>query len=94
MHKEGFDNFLDGFNEFVTENNVTFDKNFAYFKIYSSVSVESTDIIRASGSFYGSEWFSDVVVVSSEETMWYGKVYFDFYLYKTYSFPQIITLLT
>jgi hypothetical protein len=26
--------------------------------------------------------------------MWYEKVYFDFYLYKTYSFPQIITLLT
>ena len=53
--------------EFVTENDLTCDDEFGYFKIYSSVAVESTDIIRTAGSFYGNEWFSDVVV-SSEET--------------------------
>lgn len=58
----------------MTENNLTHDDESEYFKIYSSVAVESTDIIRMAGSFYDNEWFSDVVV-SSEETDWYGKVY-------------------
>ncbi|CAB4417896.1 unnamed protein product [Rhizophagus irregularis] len=69
----GFKNFRAGLEEFLTENDVTYDENFGYFKIYSNASVESTDIIRTSGSFYGSEWFSDVAV-SSEETEWYRKV--------------------
>ena len=55
------------------ENDVTYDENFGYFKIYSSIAVESTDIIRTAGKFYGNEWFSNVVV-SSEKTDWYGKV--------------------
>jgi hypothetical protein len=58
----------------LTVNNLTHDGKSGYFKIYSSVAVESTDIIRTAGSFYGNEWFSDVVV-SSEEANWYGKVY-------------------
>jgi hypothetical protein len=78
LHKEGFDNLLDGFNEFITENDVTYDNGFGYFNIYSTVAVESTDIIRTARSFYGNDWFSDIVV-SSEETMWYEKVYFDLY---------------
>ena len=73
LYKEGFDNLRAGFDEFLTENNLTFDDEFGYFKIYSSVAVESTDIIRTAGKFYGYEWFSDVVV-SSEETEWYRKV--------------------
>lgn len=73
LYKEGFANLRAGFDEFLTENNLTFDDEFGYFKIYSSVAVESTDIIRTAGKFYGHEWFSDVVV-SSEETDWYGKV--------------------
>jgi hypothetical protein len=73
LYKEGFANLRAGFDEFLTENNLTFDDEFGYFKIYSSVAVESTDIIRTAGKFYGYEWFSDVVV-SSEETEWYGKV--------------------
>ena len=89
LHKEGFDNLLDGFNEFITENDVTYDNEFGYFKIYSTVAVESTDIIRTAGSFYGNDWFSDIVV-SSEETTWYGKVYFDFYLYKLILFQKVI----
>ncbi len=60
LYKEGFANLRAGFDEFLT-------------KIYSSVAVESTDIIRTAGKFYGHEWFSDVAV-SSEETTWYGKV--------------------
>ena len=73
LHKEGFENFHVGLKEFLTENKVIHDKNFGYFKVYSSASVETTDIIRASGNFFGKEWFSDVVV-SSEEDEWYGKV--------------------
>jgi hypothetical protein len=56
----------------LTENEIIYSNEFGHFKIYSSVAVESTDIIRTSGNFYGSEWFSNVVV-SSEETEWYGK---------------------
>lgn len=82
LHKEGFNNLLDGFNEFITENNITYDNEFGYFQIYSSVAIESTDIIRTAKNFYGNDWFSDVAVVSSEE-MWYGKVYSNFYHYKT-----------
>jgi hypothetical protein len=90
LYKEGFDNLLDGFNEFVIENNITYNNDFGYFQIYSSVAVESTDIIRTAGKFYGHDWFSDVVV-SSEETMWYGKVYLSllitiFYYHKTQFF--------
>jgi len=79
LYKEGFDNLRAGFEEFLTENNITCDDESGYFKIYSSVAVESTDIIRTVGSFHGNEWFSNVVV-SSEENDWYGKVlYIDIY---------------
>ena len=74
LHKEGFDNLLNGFNEFITENNITYDYEFAHFKIYSSVAVGSTDIIRTAKNFYGNEWFSDVAIFSEEDTTWYGKV--------------------
>ena len=73
LYKEGFDNLRAGFDEFLTENNLTYDDEFGYFEIYSSVAVESTDIIRTAGNFYGNEWFSNVAI-SSEETIWYGKV--------------------
>jgi len=79
LYKEGFDNLRAGFEEFLTENDITYDDESGYFKIYSSVAVESTDIIRTAGNFYGNEWFSNVVV-SSEENDWYGKVlYIDIY---------------
>jgi hypothetical protein len=74
LYKEGFDNLHAGFDKFLTENNVNYDDEFGHLKIYSSVAVESTDIVRTAASFYGNEWFSDVIV-SSEETDWYGKVY-------------------
>jgi len=73
LYKEGFANLCAGFDEYLTENDLTFDDEFGCFKIYSSVAVESTDIIRTAKKFYGHEWFSDVAV-SSEETTWYGKV--------------------
>ena len=75
LHKEGFDNLLDGFDEFIMVNNLTYNDELGYFKIYSSVAVESTDIIRTAKKFYGNDWFSDVTAVSSEETMWYRKVH-------------------
>jgi hypothetical protein len=75
LHKEGFNNLCAGIDEFLTENKINFDNHeIGHFKIYSSVAVESTEIIRTAGKFYGNEWFSDVVV-SSEETEWYGKVF-------------------
>ena len=74
LYKEGFDNLCEGFKEFLTENNLTYDGKSGYFKIYSSVAVESTDIIRTAESFYSNEWFSDMIV-SFEKTDWYGKVY-------------------
>ena len=74
LYKEGFDNLHAGFEEFLTENDINYDDQSGYFKIYSSIAVESTDIVRTAASFYGNEWFSNVIV-SSEETDWYGKVY-------------------
>jgi len=65
LHKEGFDNLRVGFKEFLTKNDLTHDDT-GYFKIYSSVAVKSTDIIRTSGSFYGNEWFSDISITSKE----------------------------
>jgi len=75
LHKEGFDNLLAGFNEFITENNITYNNEFGYFKIYSSVAIGSTDIIRTAKNFYGNEWFSNVSIFS-EDSIWYGKVYY------------------
>ena len=74
LYKEGFNNLRAGFEEFLIENEINYDNNESeYFKIYSNVAVESTDIIRIAGNLYGREWFSDIVV-SSEETEWYRKV--------------------
>ena len=81
LHKEGFDNLLAGFNEFIIENNTTYDDEFGYFEIYSSVAVWSTDIIQIAGNFYGNEWFSNVAIFS-EDTIWYGKVWYQFYFYQ------------
>lgn len=78
LYKEGFDNLHIGFEEFLNENNLNYDDESGYFKIYSSVAIESTDIIRTAASFYGNEWFSDVAV-TSEDTVWYGKVYIYFF---------------
>lgn len=74
LHKEGFNNLRAGIDEFLTENKINYNREIGHFKIYSSVAIESTDIIRTAGKFYGNEWFSDVAV-SSEETEWYGKVF-------------------
>ena len=48
------------------ENEVIYNKNFGYFKVYLSTSVKSTDIIRTSENYYGKEWFSDIVVSSED----------------------------
>ncbi|CAI2190450.1 15615_t:CDS:1, partial [Funneliformis geosporum] len=69
LYKEGFENFHVRLEEFLTVNEIICDKNSAYFKICSSAYVESTDIIQTSGSYYGNEWFSDIVISSNEETM-------------------------
>ena len=46
-------------------------------ELFSSASLESTDIIRATSSFHGSPMFSNVIVNGSngeEEIKWYGLV--------------------
>ena len=55
LYKEGFENFWVGLEEFLMENEVIYDKNFRYFKVYLSTFVESTDIIRTSKNYYGKE---------------------------------------
>ena len=40
LYKEGFANLRAGFDEFLTENNLTFDDEFGYFKIYSNVVID------------------------------------------------------
>ncbi len=50
LYKEGFNNLRAGFEEFLIENEINYDSNESgYFKIYSNVAVESTDIIRTAG---------------------------------------------
>src|SRR5256885_10190043 len=66
LHKEGFENFRVGLEEFLMENEVIYNKNFRYFKVYLSTSVKSTDIIQTSRNYYEKEWFSDVVVSSED----------------------------
>ncbi|CAI2166369.1 16622_t:CDS:2 [Funneliformis geosporum] len=73
LYKEGFNNLYAGFDEFLVKKNITYNDEFGYFKIYLSVAVESTDIIRIAGNFHNYEWFSNVVV-SSEENDWYGRI--------------------
>src|SRR4051794_31280087 len=77
------------------KNKVIYNKNFGYFKVYSSTSVESTDIIRISRNYYGKEWFSDVIV-SSEDSDWYEKVLISFLIFIIikFMFSSYITLLT
>ena len=52
LYKEGFKNFWVDLEEFLMENKVIYDKNFGYFKVYLSISVESTDIIQTSENYY------------------------------------------
>src|SRR5256885_8692850 len=95
LHKEGFENFRVGLEEFLIENEVIYDKNFGYFKVYLSTSVELTDIIQTSENYYGKEWFSDVIV-SSEDSDWYEKVLISFLIFIIikFMFSSYITLLT
>ncbi|GES72510.1 hypothetical protein GLOIN_2v1803493 [Rhizophagus clarus] len=55
LYKEGFDNLCTGFEEFFTENDINYDDQSGYFKIYLSVAIKSTDIVRTAASFYGNE---------------------------------------
>ncbi|RIA88605.1 hypothetical protein C1645_826125 [Glomus cerebriforme] len=70
--EKGFDNLCASFEEFLTENNITYNDKSGYFKIYSSVAIKLTDIIQTARNFYSNEWFSNVVI-SSEEDDWYRK---------------------
>lgn len=74
LHKEGFENLRAGLEEFIQENDVTLDDDHAFFKVYASAIVGSTDIIRATASFYKNECFSDVAVSVEGGVVWYGKV--------------------
>ncbi|RIA97605.1 hypothetical protein C1645_813846 [Glomus cerebriforme] len=45
LYKEGFNNLNANFEEYLTENNITYNDKSGYFKIYSSVAIASTNII-------------------------------------------------
>lgn len=74
LHKEGFENLRAGLEEFIQENDITLDDDYAFFKVYASAIVGSTDIIRATASFYKNECFNDVSVSVEGGVVWYGKV--------------------
>jgi hypothetical protein len=74
---EGFQNLLTGLDEFFEEEPISSLNDFNRMQVFSSASLESTDIIRAIASFHGSPMFSNVVVSgyeNNEEINWYGLV--------------------
>ncbi|RGB40237.1 hypothetical protein C1646_753612, partial [Rhizophagus diaphanus] len=58
------------FEEFLTENDINYDDQSGYFKIYSSIAVKSTDIVRTAASFYGNEWFQLESLQENLEGIW------------------------
>lgn len=74
---EGFQNLLTSLDEFFEEESATSINDDNHIELFSSASLESTDIIRATSSFHGSPMFSNVIVNGSngeEEIKWYGLV--------------------
>jgi hypothetical protein len=55
-------------------------------KLYDTIRLESSEILRASGDFQGKEWFSNITVTAaddqqhyrSDEGAWYGKVSYSY----------------
>ena len=78
---EEYSNLLNGLNEFFEEesnlSNISIH-NDSRIETFTSVALESTDIVHATSSFHGKEMFSDVIVSTKDEkgneVNWYGRV--------------------
>ena len=84
LQAEGFQNLLTGLDDFFeVESTVSLDED-NRIEIFSSVSLESTDIIRATSNFHGKPMFSNVTVSAPDnqgnELNWYGLVSISFIL--------------
>jgi len=77
LHIEGFQNMLIGLDEFFEEeSNITIHDNHRV-EVFSSASLESTDIICAIFNFHGKSIFSNVVICAKEDNNdvnWYSMV--------------------
>ena len=65
LQVEGFQNLLTGLDEFFEEELVMFLINDNCMKMFSSASLESTDIIWAISNFYRSLMFSNIIINES-----------------------------
>jgi hypothetical protein len=84
LQAEGFQNLLTGLDDFFeVESTVSLDED-NRIEIFSSVSLESTDIIRTTSNFHGKPMFSNVTVSAPDnqgnELNWYGLVSISFIL--------------
>jgi hypothetical protein len=93
LQVEGFQNLLTGLDEFFEEESVTSLTDDNRMEMFSSASLESTDIIRATSNFHGSPMFSNVIINGSnseEEINWYGLVSIDIFI--SYSINTNLTI--
>ena len=67
LQVEGFQNLLTGLDEFFDEESIMSIDEDNRIEIFSSVSLESMDIICAMSSFHGAPMFSNVIVSSGNE---------------------------
>ena len=77
LQVEGFQNLLTGLDEFFDEESIMSIDEDNCIEIFSSASLESTDIIRATSSFHEAPMFSNVIVSGGNEKeviYWYGLV--------------------
>jgi hypothetical protein len=78
---EGYRNLLNGLDEFFEEesnlSNISIHDD-SRIETFTSVALESTDIVHATSSFHGKEMFSDVIVSAKNEegneVNWYSRV--------------------
>ena len=93
LQVEGFQNLLTGLDEFFEEESVTSLTDDNRMEMFSSASLESTDIIQATSNFHGSLMFSNVIINGSnreEEINWYGLVSIDIFI--SYSINTNLTI--
>ena len=75
---EGLRNLVIGLDDFFEEESNMSIHDDHRVEAYSSIALESTDIVRATGQFHGEPMFSNVIVSAKDaegnETSWYGLV--------------------
>jgi len=84
LQVKGFQNLLTGLDDFFeVESTASLDED-NHIELFSSASLESTNIICASSNFHGKLMFSNVIVNALDdqgnEVNWYGLVSIDFIL--------------